>query len=160
MTLLALCNRVLSEVGFRQVTSVVGADPQQQQVLALANAEIRALVRQYDWPALEVEYTFNTVNGTPYYNMPADFRKLSIDSVFDEATYTKIRGGVNAEQWQKLKYGLLGSIANQRFRVSYDTAGSLYRLNLTPTPTAAHALVMFYYSLYGVAGNKGAVHGG
>lgn len=138
-----ICNRVLAETGFPQFSSIASnADAGAQQILAIANTQLRLMSQKHEWPQLEVEYSFDTVASQAQYAWPADFRKLVVGSVFDTEQYYRVRGSTTIEQWNSYKYGLLGSLSHQRFRQVY--VAGVPTIELTPAPTDARSLVALY----------------
>lgn len=145
MTLLSICQRVFGETGWPVLTAIAAnSDPTAAQIKALAISELEALSEKYDWPQLETEYAFATVNAQSVYPWPSDFRKLSVGSVFNHDEYYQLKGSVPVDQWNLRKYGLLSSISRRRFRVRY--VGGTPGIEITPTPTVAQNVVAVYYS--------------
>jgi hypothetical protein len=143
MTLIAMCERVLAEVGWPVPSAIAtNTDATAKQILAIANTELRMLSQGYEWPHLEVDYQFNTVAAQAQYPWPDDFRKLSFGSVFDASQYYGVRGSMNIERWQKYKNGLLGSLSHQKFRQTY--VAGVPTMELTPTPTDVRSMVALY----------------
>lgn len=152
MTLLTMCNRVLTLNGFPALLSIVGSDnPGAIQILSIANAELRALSEAFDWPQLEVEHEFTTVADQSVYDWPADFRKVSPTSVFDANAYYRIKGSTDIQLWNRYKYGLLGSVSHQRYRLGYrtelgDNEVGVPTLEFTPAPTDVRDVVALYFT--------------
>jgi hypothetical protein len=147
MTLLTMCNTVLSQNGFREYATVVGnSDPGAKQILALANAELKSVSDSYDWPHREVEYTFDTVVDQSAYNLPAAFKALAVDSVFDADQYYRLKGSMPVPQWNMLKYGGWGTLDRTVFKLTYTPATGIWVLNLNPAPTEVLGKVLVYYT--------------
>ena len=145
MTLLSICQRVFGETGWPVLTTIAtNSDPTAVQIKSLAISELEALSEKYDWPHLETEYTFATVNGQSVYPWPSNYRKLSVGSIFDRDEYYQIKGSIPVDQWNLRKYGLLSSISRRRFRVRY--VGGTPGIEITPTPDAVKNVVAVYYS--------------
>lgn len=148
MTLLTMCNRVLSENGFREYATIVGnTDPGAKQILALANAAIRALVRDYDWPQLETEWSFPTVPPSTAHTLPTGFKKPILDTLYDTDQYFNIKSAVTAQQWQRYRIGMLGSTLCQKFRLSWSGTPSLL---LSTVPDYVQNLTLLFLSKLGV----------
>lgn len=145
MSLLSICQSVLGEVGWPVFSQISGnTDATAVQIKAIANNELRALSEAFDWPMLETEYSFATVDGTSAYALPSDYRKVVQHSVFDASEYYSIKGSMPIAEWNIRKYGLLGGISRRSFRLNYDSDGNPF-LNLTPTPSSANTLVLLYF---------------
>lgn len=154
MTLIAMCQRVLAEVGWPVPSAIASnTDATAVQIFAIANTELRMISQSYDWPQLEVEYTFDTVADQTLYPWPTDFRKAVFESVFNTDQYYRIRGSINVEQWNRYKYGLLGSVSHLRFRQTY--VAGVPNMEISPSPNAGETLVAFYISKEYARNNAG-----
>lgn len=141
MTALSIVTDVCNETGLVPPASLTTAgDTWGAQLLALANKALKEACKAKDWPVLEVDYTFPTVNGTAQYALPADFRSLVADTLYNQAEYVRLKGALSTAQFQLDKNLLLGAISRQEFRIY----GSPKKINITPTPTLAENLVMVY----------------
>jgi hypothetical protein len=157
MTLLTLCNNVLSETGFPQLSSIVGnTDPQAVQILALANRALRSVSREYDWRTLETDYTINVVAGTSVYALPADYYKMAMPSLYDSEQYFTLKGGMDVQRWQQARFGMLTPVIwPQGFRIVAEpvfdpeeppTNLGKYAIALAYEPTANTSVQLIYYS--------------
>jgi len=145
MSLLSICKRVLAETGWPVLSTVASnSDATAQQIFAICNTELQALSEQFNWPHLEVEYSFPTVPGQGIYLWPGDFRVLAPDSVFNKNQYFALRGSTGLQYWEMLKFGHLANVERPRFRVVYPlgTPG----IEITPAPLGVQGLVAVYYS--------------
>ncbi len=143
MSLLSICRDVLAETGWPVLNTIASnSDPTAVQIFSLANKELEALSEAYDWPHLETDYSFNTVDGTSIYAWPSDFRKSVSGSLYDASEYYSLRGSLPADEWHLRKYGLLGSIGRQSFRVKY--VGGVPGIEIAPEPNEARELVALY----------------
>lgn len=150
MTLLSISQSVLRIVGWDNLSTISGnTDKTARQVMALANQEVENLAKRFDWRHLQVEYEFSTVASQAAYVMPAAFDKLMQDSVYNKDEYYRLRSSMSDVQWNQWKHGLLGSISHQRFRTSISPTG-LHTLTISPTPTSAEDMVLWYKSKYPV----------
>lgn len=145
MTLLTMVQEVLGETGWPVPSSVAqNTEGTAVQVLAIANAELRALSRQFNWAHLRTEYTFNTVIGQAAYAWPNDFRTLAWETVFDTQEYYRIKGSTPLQQWQRWQYGLEGQLSHLRFLMRY--VDGTPQIVLSPTPVSVKSLTAFYFS--------------
>lgn len=147
MSLGSICANVLSETGWQALTGIAAnTDATAQQIFAIANTELKQLSKAFTWPHLEQEYLFNTVVDQASYTWPEDFRVAIFGSVFDTTEYYKVRGSINIEDWNMLKYGLLNQISRETFRLGYS--GTEPTIELSPPPSSVRALVALYSSKY------------
>lgn len=144
MSLLRICRAVFAETGWPVLGSIASnSNATAQQAFALANSELAALSELYDWPHLEEEFNFTTIPGQAWYAFPADFRKVSVGSVFDKSEYYQIKGSLSITHWFAQKYALLGNLSRMKFRVKY--VNGVAGFEVTPTPESANDMVALYY---------------
>lgn len=145
MSLSEICKSVLQETGWPTYPSIASnSDGTAQQIFAIANTELKQLSQEKRWPHLEVEYEFLTVPGQAEYPWPEDFDSVSFGGVFEASQYYQVRGGMNFEDWARLRYGKLSSISTMRFRQVYREG--VPTMVLSPTPTSVQTLVALYFS--------------
>lgn len=143
MSLLDLCRRVMAETGWPVPSAIASnSDATAQQIFAIANTELRQLSEMFNWPHLEVEYTFPTVAGTYLYLFPNDFRVLAQQGLFDASQYYRLKGSVSLQEWQLRRYGMLGNLGRTAFRLSYPLGAPA--VQLSPTPTGVQNFVAVY----------------
>lgn len=143
MSLLSICQSVTGEVGWPQPATIVGnTEPTAVQLFSIANNELRALSEMLEWPQLEVEYRFVTVAGTAIYLFPSDFRYLCEGAVFNADQFYAERGSMGVTRWQMFKYGKLGNLTRQGFRVVFPLG--VPGIELSPPPTGLTTLVAVY----------------
>lgn len=145
MSLLSVCQNVLNITGWDELSTISGnTDKTAKQILAIANQELRSLGKRFDWRHCIVEYEFDTVVDQVEYALPEDYEKLVKDSVYNKDEYYRLRSGVSEAQWNQWKHGLLGSISHQRYRITLDGVAPVFLLS--PAPSSAESLVLFYKS--------------
>lgn len=151
MTLLTMCNRVLSESGFREYTSIVGNDdPGAKQILAIANAAIRAIVRDYDWPQMTYLTEFVGTDDNEYFP-PDGFKKPVFDTLFHSDEYT-VRGMATPQQEMFYRYAWLNSGFKQaRFTLVYSASvdGTVV-IRLSEALPVGSSIYFMYVSKWGV----------
>lgn len=155
MSLLSICQDVLDLVGWDSLTSVSSStDKTARQIRALANQELENLGKRFDWRHLSVEYLFTTVVGQSTYDLPEDFGKLLQDSVYNRDEYYRLRSSMSESQWNAWRYGLLGSLSHQRYRINFS--GTSPKFVLSPTPDTEENMVLWYKSNYYAFDNSNA----
>jgi len=142
MSLLSICSNAVSEIGsFRTPTTIIGnTDQTAQQLLALSNKVGAALVREYDWEVLKIDYTFATVNGVEAYDLPSDYKRMSDITMWDRTDRWPLLGPATDVEWQTLKGRLNPGGSRFWYRVVNN------RILLFPTPTAAYTIAYTYFS--------------
>lgn len=157
MSLLSICQNVLSETGWPKFSSIAAnGDATAQQIFTIANTELQSISEELNWPQLEVEYDFSTVPGQFVYLWPSDFRVLAPQAIFDSSEYYGLKGSTGLQFWQLLKYGKLGSLSRKRFRVTYPLGAP--GIEITPTPETVEQMTAVYYTrdLVSSSGGSGA----
>ncbi len=154
MSLLSICESVLTSTGWDSFTSVSSnTDKTARQIVALCNIELRNLARRFDWPQLALENNFQTVAGQATYNTPADFEKLIQDSAYNKDEYYRLRSGMSDYQWNSWKYGLMGQLSHQRYKLRY-TNGAPF-IEIAPAPSSVENLVYVYKTKFYVTNAGG-----
>lgn len=153
MPLLDICQSVCDEVGLPRPSAIAASSEQlARQMYSLANAELQALSKNKEWPLLQKQYSFNTVGGTSQYALPADYRKLIGNTVYNMSAYYQLRGSITADEWERTKGLNLGSLSRAKIRIY----GSPLMLNMVPTPTGVETVVFEYITKYFAVTEVGA----
>jgi hypothetical protein len=141
-TLKTLVNNVLPEIGFTQVTSVVGnANQTAALAFALANREGRSLAKK-DWRVLVKRNTITTASSAESYSLPSDFDRFIHGTEWNASTQDRMFGPVADDYWQADLSGLTVITLEDRFQLRAD--GNTSRLWIRPVPTASEELSFFY----------------
>lgn len=141
-SLLELINTVLPEIGFPQLTSVVGNTNQlARQALALANREGRSLAK-YDWRILIKRNVITTASSADSYSLPSDFDRFIHNTEWNATTTTRLFGPVRDDDWQADLSGLTVVTVEDRFQLRAD--GANRRIFIRPLPTSSEDLSFFY----------------
>lgn len=140
MSLLTIIQNAASRIGgITRPTVVVNAtDPTQQQLLALAQEEGKALAREGTWRALTSEATFTTVAAASQTSsIPSDFDWYIPDTMFNRTRRRRVTGPLTPEQWQ-LAQATLVTYVNPAFRMRGTT------ILISPTPAAGETVAYEY----------------
>lgn len=141
-TLLELANRVVPEIGFPDLATIVGNTSQlARQVLALANREGRSLAK-HDWRILIKRNVITTVSSAESYSLPSDFDRFIHGTEWNESDAQRMTGPTHDQTWQADLSGLTMVTVNDRFQVRADGANS--RIFIRPVPTSAESITFFY----------------
>lgn len=142
MTVLAIINQALDEIGLPRRASAFGAAGQfSRQVSSLANSALRELGKR-NWPILETSATITTVAGQEAYDLPVDFKRTVSNTLYSESAYYKVKGALTAAEWHRQKSALLNPLAKYAFRVT----GSPQKIHIVPTPTVVENITYEYIS--------------
>lgn len=143
-TLLSICRDALKDVGSFEIPSTIvdNSNETAELALSLINRLGRRLALAHDWQALQVEYTFTTVSGTPNYALPADYRKFALLTQWDRTNLRRCIGPTDPKTWQYIKSsGLLTQTIDRYFRIFGD------EFLIYPTPDATGDTIVYeYYS--------------
>lgn len=117
LSVLKTIQTAAAELGLTPPSTVVASnDSTANQLLALFGAVCDELVRDYNWSALHVEYTFPTVYDTDTYPLPEDFQRVVNDTEWNHRTQNPMVGPSNPSAWQRLKNSTISTF-NYVFRV-------------------------------------------
>jgi len=147
MSLLTLCQQVARTVPMAVPANIIGnSDKTAQLLLASAQDEGESLSRRTRWVSMVKEHTFTTVASTADYSLPSDFSRLINDTVWDRSNYWKVRGPLNAQEWQQYKSSVLSDTVTswKRYRIR-DVSGTV-KFSIDPTPDSADSMVFEYAS--------------
>jgi hypothetical protein len=109
------------------------------QLIALLEALIDDLARDYNWPVLHALHSFTTVNGTAAYDVPTDFLRLVDETAWNATDDIPLLGPVNAKQWRTIQEVAAGLTTEFTFRLYGG------QIHLAPTPGATVKTINFEY---------------
>ena len=111
-----MVNNVLTQSGFLEIDTLTGStDPDEKQLLGIANRVVREIRDYYPWPALRKTVTIGLTPEQKLYDLPAGFRRLIADSVWE-------LDGTRAVEWPTPNGRWY------RYKFSTDTAGPTVRI--------------------------------
>lgn len=150
-TVLELANRTMDEMIHARVVSVVGnPDADARGMLQHINRQGRDLAKKGPvggWTILQRLHTFSTIASQEEYDLPADFGKLVINTVWDRTLITPMAGPLSAVAWQSIKSGLIGSgVYSKRWRIVRSTSTISRKFVIDPVPTGVENLAFEYVS--------------
>jgi hypothetical protein len=118
---IAIINDACDELGIDRPLQLVGASELgDRQKCAIGNGCAKLIANEPDtgWEILQKLYTFNSVLDQGEYDLPEDYGRLTIDTVWDRAQLTPVMGPLSPALWQTIKSGLIGNgIYFSRYRV-------------------------------------------
>lgn len=149
MSLLSICQAASDNIGITTPTSIIGStDPGAHRLLQMARREARNLASRANWVALVVENVFIT-NGTSDYTLPADFRSMVNNTLWDRSRHWRMRGAMSPQQWQFYKSSIFGrATIERRWRLrlpSGSAAGAAVQFEIDPATTETQATFVYEY---------------
>jgi hypothetical protein len=91
-------------------------DPNIVQMCQLLKSLGRELVLSRNWTYLLKTHLFTTVQGTPNYSLPTDFRRMLDQTWWNRTNRLPVGGPLSPQEWQYLKARLVGVVFNVLFR--------------------------------------------
>lgn len=150
---LGILDQAMGEMGLTPSSQLAGnADPASIQQLALLNRAGRQCRDDPDagWEVLQALNLFNSVANQQEYNLPADYDRLTIDTVWDRNQLTPMQGPLSPALWQTIKSGLIGNgIYFSRYRISRSQQTTVPQKRFIldpPSATTGDPLVFEYQS--------------
>lgn len=145
MSLLTLMQQVTAELNLAIPAAVISsADQTTKQLLALANREGQELAKNYDWPVLQNEYTFNLVNTQGSYPFPADYDRQINRTQWDRTNHWPLVGPMSPQEYQWRVSGITVSTPRRRWRIKGNSANEFY-IYPVPDATSSGGLMVFEY---------------
>ena len=148
MSLLSICTNAANDAGVNVPATIIGnADPAAARLLQMARRSARDMAEHANWTALTVENVF-IANGTSDYMLPADFRSLVNDTLWDRSRFWRMRGAMSPQQWQMFKSSIIGrATIERRWRLrvpSGDPGGAAVQFEIDP-PITGDTVSTFVY---------------
>lgn len=149
MSLLTICTNACNDLGVGVPTSIIGStDPAATRVLQMARRAGLSLAAANNWASMVVEHTF-TADGSSDYALPADYRSMVDNTMWDRTTYWSMRGAMSPQQWQMYKSSVIGRASIQpRWRIRVPTgaaAGTPVVFSIDPPIGAADTSTQFVF---------------
>lgn len=154
--LIEIVNDACKQLGIPQASALVGnMDSDAAQYLAIANSCMEQIRDAPDngWEILERLHEFTSVQGQAEYDLPEDYGRLIIDTVWDRSQLTPMQGPLSPALWQTIKSGLIGNgIYFTRYRVVRSATRPVKVFVVDPnSPNTGSPLVFEYQSLWATA---------
>ena len=154
-TVLEIAKNVAASIGFQPPDTLrSNQDPNSRLLLSLLNRGGRVLAAKRgpfgeSWVELTREHITETVAGQADYALPEGFAGLITDTVWDRSTYREAPGPLTPQQWQRLRGGLLDTVAlTPRYRVALNEDLGTVRLRLDPVPSGDERIAFEYLSQF------------
>ncbi len=134
-----MCQNAADDAGVNVPTAIIGnTDPAAARLKQFARRAGRELADRVNWAALTVENVF-VANGTSTYTLPADFRSMVNDTLWDRSRFWRMRGAMSPQQWQMFKSSIIGrATIERRWRLRLangDPAGAVVQFEIDPPIT-------------------------
>jgi hypothetical protein len=134
------------EAGLDAVTAVYASTDKNVILLrTLLKSLGQEIVGERDWTYLQLQTSFNTVNGTGDYPLPAGFKKMAPQSGWNRTTRFPLGGPLSPQEWQYLKAQVSNLSITALFRPMQG------RIFIYPTPTSVQEIAYEYLTSYWVA---------
>lgn len=141
-TALSVANDILDEIGLPRQTVLVSASTQQgRRMLASMHAAGRALAK-FDWSRLQAVTTVSA-SGSSDFGLPAGFRGLVPNTIWNVTEGWQARGPVRMDESQELEGGLVTVGIYDTWKI--QLVGHERKIRVIPTPATAD---LFSYSYY------------
>lgn len=149
-TALQIVNDAAVELGLGEVSDAYGSTDENIVLLrTLLKKTGRRLLREYQWPQLCIDYTFNTVDGTDTYALPPDdFLALVDESIWDQTNDRPLLPA-SPQKWQWLKAIDSTGDLETFFRIEGEN------FELHPTPGGVRTIAYRYRSFCWVSTDAG-----
>ena len=122
MDLVGILNAVLGEAGFLERTSFTdSADPDDKQMVAIANRVMEDIRTFYDWSALVKTFHVDVQTGQTVYPLPEDYYSLVSDSAWETNGSRKVDLPVPRNRWFVYKFSSLTDAGTVRARLYGDS---------------------------------------
>lgn len=142
MTLRSLIQEAAAVVGIPRPANVfTSSDLAVQQLLSLAQRELKTLAAEHDWPALASEHVFTTAAASEQPNgLPPDFERFINGTMWNRTRNVRVNGPIDSQVWQRaqIEPGILISSLAWRLRG--------VRLHLLPVPPAGETIAFEFVS--------------
>lgn len=143
MALLDLLQNVARRINLREPSSVVGSSERQSKELLAITEEVLDDLKLWPWPELVREHSFSTVASQASYTLPSDFDYSLLETFWNNSEQSRLLGAMRPVEWQTLKNGIVGSAADDYFRIK-GIAGNQFFLE--PVPGSVETIKYEYAS--------------
>jgi hypothetical protein len=105
MNLVTILNQVLLQSGFLERGSFVSsADPDDKQMVAIANRAAYEIMNYFPWPKQRKTFTVTLNAGQTRYTLPTDFQSLVPDSAWEQDGERQVEFPVPDRRWFMYKF--------------------------------------------------------
>jgi len=144
LSLLSIVQNAAIDLNLTSPTVVAtSTDTQVQQLMNLANRDGKDLVRRFDWQALTIETSFNTVNTQQQTTLSAvapDFFRMVDETMNNRTQHWRVIGPLSPQEWQRrLSLGAQVGVVNS-FRIRGN------EIWFFPVPPAGDSIYFEYIS--------------
>lgn len=146
MGLLTYCQDAAREIGLAAPSSIIGSTSETARRMLRAAHRTGAVLAKKNWHELIKPGSITTSSGEPQYALPADYRSLVPDTVWNDTTDQQVF--LSTPRMWTYEKAVLTSNYFDRFRLLGDDAGPSIgkKITIHPTPTATESITFEYYS--------------
>ncbi len=122
MQIVEILNNVLAQSSFLERPSFFNSsDPDDKQMVAIANRVGKEILDYYLWPALRKSFTFNLASGTSSIALPTDFESLVPESVWEADGSRPAEWPTPDGRWYQYKFSTFSVGGITRIKMHGDT---------------------------------------
>lgn len=146
MSLLGMLQAVCGEVGLPEPESIIGSAGQTERQLLRITHRVLNDLSMYAWPQLERRGTITLATGVDRYALAADLDSHVFDTTWNQDQNYPLWGPFNAQSWESLKNGLVGSASlHQVYRIS-GYSGRQFEIDPVPTASEDGQVLVYRYN--------------
>src|SRR5690242_11333090 len=119
-TLLSLVNEVLPEIGFGELSAIVGSQNKTAQLALAAARRTGKSMAKYNWRVLIKRNVLTTASSADSYSLPSDFARFIHNTEWNDTTAFRLHGPISDEDWQEDLSGLVAPTVDKRFQLRAD----------------------------------------
>jgi hypothetical protein len=135
MSILTIAQNCARRLQLTVPTTFVGSTDNNMILLkAMIETALNDISSEYPWPELQREYTFDLADGTASYELPGDFNRFQMETMWNRTQKWPLIGPLDAVEWQQYKSGLVTTLPRQRFRIKYWATTQFF---IDPTPSTS-----------------------
>ena len=146
MSLLTVCQNVADEIGIDKPATIISNTDATAVRLLRAFIRTGDIMAKKNWHELIKTHSFATSASEPQYSLPADYRSLIPNTVWNQTTNKRVFI-INPQLWSYEK-SVMTATFTDRFRLLGDDAGPSIGREFTihPTPDGIETIFYQYYS--------------
>jgi len=140
-SLIEMCTEALNDIGSLVVPTYLfeNEDDTAKQIISISKKTGRELARM-KWQQLEKDAVITTAPGTGDYALPADFRCMISDTMWNATNAIRVFGQETARDWSTMVNSPVTGTAHHVFRIRGD------RVHIHPAPASVFSIYYEYRS--------------
>lgn len=135
MTILTIAQNCAKRLQLRSPSALVSSTDNNMILLkTIIERTAQEIRNSYLWPELTKEYTFTLSTSTANYQLPTDFDRHHMETLWNRTQHWPLIGPIDSVLWQQYKSGLVTTLPRQRFRIKTWQDNQFF---IDPTPTSS-----------------------